>query len=253
MLIAAYGNIKSKPGNMLKGTTEETLDGINKDWFSKISRELGSGAFRFSPVRRVEIPKYNGGTRPLGVGNLREKIVQEAMRIVLYAIFASSFSPNSHGFVAGKSCHSALRQINLSFSGANWFLEGDLAKCFDTFDHRLLVRKVEVRIADQTFIDLLWKALRAGHIDSYRFIHKAQFGTPQGSLISPVLCNIYLTSLDVWMEDYIGSYIGTNKQAYPKYTKLIRGMGFKPIFERIKIRKFIHKIGYKSLMGSRQF
>ena len=78
----AYGNIKSNPGNMSVGTTKETLDGISKEWLEKLSRDLGSGSFSFSPARRVDIPKPKGGTIPLGVGNPRQKVVQEAMRLV---------------------------------------------------------------------------------------------------------------------------------------------------------------------------
>lgn len=254
VLITAYGNIKSNSVNMSRGSSSETLDGLDRGWFEKIAKELGSGAFKFSPARRVEIPKPKGGTRPLGVGNPRDKVVQEAMRLVLDAIFSPSFSANSHGFVAGKSCHTALNQIYLTFHGANWFLQGDLANCFDSFDHKLLVDKVSARISDQVFIDLLWKALRAGFIDSNRFILKAAFGTPQGSLISPVLCNIYLTSLDRWVEDYAQSFnTGLRKRANPQYTKLIRGIGKKPLSERIEIRKFIHKEGIPSLLGDESF
>lgn len=75
-------------------------------------------------------------------------------------------------------------------------MEGDIAKCFDSFEHKLLVRTVEERIQDQVFIDLLWKALKAGYIDSQKFLHRSLTGTPQGSIVSPILCNIYLTKLD---------------------------------------------------------
>jgi len=113
VLRLAYGNIKymSKP---------ETLDGIDALWFERISKELGTGQFKFSPVRRVEITK--GVTRP------RQKVVQEAMRLVLDAIFSPTFSPNSHGFVKGiflgknlkkKNCHTALNQIHLTFTAVN--------------------------------------------------------------------------------------------------------------------------------------
>lgn len=254
VLITAYGRIKSIPGNMSPGSSFETLDGISKDWFVKLSRELGSGAFKFNPVRRVDIPKPNGGTRPLGVGNTREKVVQEAIRMVLDAIFTPGFSANSHGFVAYKSCHTALNQIRLTFQGANWFLEGDLAKCFDSFDHKLLIKKVEARISDQPFTDLLWKSLRAGYIDSDRFTKKALRGTPQGSLISPILCNIYLTALDNWVEEYKRTFdVGLRKRANPVYSKLIRNLGSKPLPERIRIRKFIHKKGIPSQIGDDSF
>lgn len=254
ILYLAYGNIKSKPGNMSKGTSNETQDGISKEWQEQLSRELSSGSFSFNPARRVDIPKHKGGIRSLGVGNPRQKIVQEAMRLIQDAVFTPTFSKNSHGFIAGKSCHSALNQINLSFHGANWFIEGDQAKCFDSFDHSLLIKKVATRINDQIFLDLLRKALKAGFIDGKKFYHKSDLGTPQGSLISPVLCNIYLTALDNWVEYYKISFdTGHRKQANPEYTKLIRDMGKKPQFERIKIRKTIRKNGISPVLGNDKF
>lgn len=118
VLKLAYARIKSAPGNMTKGTTPETLDGISLEWFEKTSREIGSGTFKFLPARRVEIPKPNSTkTRPLGVGNPRQKIVQEAMRLVLEAIYEPSFSPLSHGFRANRGCHTALNHIKMTFGG----------------------------------------------------------------------------------------------------------------------------------------
>jgi retron-type reverse transcriptase len=138
---------------MSKGSTIETLDGIHNEWFERISKEIGSGAFSF-----LDISKTNGGIGPLGIVNPRHKVVLEALRLILNAIFEPTFSPHSHGFISGKSCHTALHSISLTFQGVNWFVEGDLSKCFDTFDHKLMVKAVEARINDQVFMDLLWKA-----------------------------------------------------------------------------------------------
>jgi retron-type reverse transcriptase len=129
-----------------------------------------------------------------------------------------------------------------------------LTKCFDSFEHKLLIKKVEARIKDQVLIDLLWKALKAGHIDSSRFIHKASIGTPQGSLISPVLCNIYLTALDQWVENYQKVFrVGERKQANPVYTKLIRGMGYKALAEKMAIRKKINREGIRPTLANEVF
>ncbi len=108
ILLSAYNKIKSKPGNMTKGTNKETLDGINKNYFNNLSKALGSGSLKFSPSRRVEIPKAKGGLRPLSVGNPREKITQEAMRMVLDAIFDSHMNQFSHGFRSNRSCSTAI-------------------------------------------------------------------------------------------------------------------------------------------------
>ena len=119
VLLLAYSKIKSKPGNMTPGVNSTTLDGMNMEWFNKLSRDLQTGTFKFQPARRVEIPKTNGGTRPLGVASPRDKIVQEAMKLVLEAIFEPAFSVHSHGFRPGKSCHSAFKEIKNTFTAVN--------------------------------------------------------------------------------------------------------------------------------------
>lgn len=112
MLIYAYENIKSKPGNMTPGVTPETLDGISKSRIESLSQSLKDESFAFSPVRRVKIPKASGGTRPLSVASPMDKIVQEAMRLVLESIYEPLFKDCSHGFRPNKGCHTALQQAS---------------------------------------------------------------------------------------------------------------------------------------------
>lgn len=119
VLTMAYAKIKSKPGNMTHGVNPETLDGINRKWFEQLSNDLRTGAFQFQPARRVEIPKANGRTRPLGVASPRDKIIQEAMRMILEAIYEPVFSKHSHGFRPKRSCHTALREIQNTFTAMN--------------------------------------------------------------------------------------------------------------------------------------
>jgi hypothetical protein len=118
VLIMAYAKIKSKPGNMTPGVNPETL-GINQKWFEQLSNDLRTGAFQFKPARKVEIPKANGRTRPLGVSSPRDKIIQEAMRMILEAVYEPVFSNHSHGFRPKRSCHTALREIKNTFTAMN--------------------------------------------------------------------------------------------------------------------------------------
>lgn len=118
MLIYAYENIKSKPGNMTPGATPETLDGISKEKLDNISKLLRNEKFTFSPSRRIEIPKASGGTRPLSIASPMDKIVQEAMRLVLEAIYEPLFADCSHGFRPNKSCHTALKKVSQQFQPA---------------------------------------------------------------------------------------------------------------------------------------
>ena len=151
----AYNKLKSKPGNMTPGIDQVTLDGISSDTFQKFIETMKDETFQFKPGGRVDIPKGNGKTRPLTVASAREKIVLEVMRMILEAIFEPTFSPNSHGFRPGKGCHTALRQVKRHFGGASFFIEGDISKCFDSFDHALLISLIKRRINDERFIRLL--------------------------------------------------------------------------------------------------
>jgi retron-type reverse transcriptase len=196
VLIAVYTKIKSSPGNMTPGMDSETLDGINISWFDKLKKDLRTNAFQFRSARRIEIPKPNGkGTRPLGIASPRDKIVQGAMLLILEAIFEPSFVTHSHGFRPGKGCHTALKEVKNTFSAVNWFIEGYISKCFDTFNNKLLVHLISKRINDKGFIDLLHKALKAGYMFQGQFF-SPDVGTPQGSIVSPILCNILLHDLD---------------------------------------------------------
>lgn len=216
VLIAAYSRIKSKPGNMTPGVDAETMDGISKSYLLKLQRELRSGTFQFRPARRIEIPKPNGnGTRPLSIASPRDKIVQAAMQLVLEAIFDSSFSVHSHGFRPGKGCHTALKELRNTFTSVNWFIEADISKCFDSFDHKLLVQAVTERVHDQAFLDLLYKALKVGYIFQEKYF-PTELGTPQGSVVSPLLCNILLNKLDLWLEEYMNSFTkGSRRKTNP--------------------------------------
>ena len=218
VLKMAYTKIKSEPGNMTPGVDSETLDGISQKWFERTSKEIMTGAFQFKPARRVEIPKAKGGT--LGVPSPRDKIVQEAMRMVIEAIYEPIFSIHSHGFRPKRGCHTALKEIKNTFTAVNWFVEGDISKCFDSFDHKLLICAVKKRITDRAFIDLLHKALRAGYIFQEKY---SELGTPQGSVISPILCNVLMHEFDKWMEIQMEKFnIGKRRKLDPEYRRLTK-------------------------------
>lgn len=151
------------------------------------------------------IPKANGKMRPLTVAPPRDKIVQEVLRMILEAIFEPTFSDHSHGFRPSRSCHTALRQVRTQFGAASHYLEGDISKCFDSFDHHTLMNIIESKIKDRRFTALLWKALRAGYFE-FNEVQSSIVGTPQGSIVSPLLANIYLHKLDMFMEKRIAEY-----------------------------------------------
>lgn len=195
LYIAAYEKIKSKPGNMTAGADGSTLDEFSIRTIRNIIEKMKDESFSFRGARRVLIPKANGKTRPLSVAPPTDKVVQEVMRMILEAIYEPTFSNNSHGFRAGKSCHTALKQIRAHWSGVTWIVEGDIKGCFDNIEHRRLTAVLGKRIKDERFVNLVRKALNAGYFEKGAFF-SGSIGTPQGSIISPILANIFLDQLD---------------------------------------------------------
>lgn len=195
ILSIAYNKLKSNPGQMTPGVSPETLDGMSSEVLQGIAQSLKDESFRFSPGRRVHIPKLSGGTRPLTIAPPRDKIVQEAIRMILEAIFEPTFFDSSHGFRPSRSCHTALSVIKHHFQPATWIIEGDISQCFPSINHLKLMKIIEEKITDRKFTNLIWKALNAGYFefDTYQ---SNIVGTPQGSIISPILANIFMTQLD---------------------------------------------------------
>ena len=200
MYVKAYSNIYSNNGSSTHGTDSETADGFSEEKVERIIAALKDESYQAKPVRRTYIPKKNGKTRPLGIPNFYDRLLQEVCRMILEAIYEPIFSASSHGFRPNKSCHTALKQVKHTFRGANWFIEGDIKGCFDNIDHQILKNLLRKSIKDERFIRLIWKFLKAGYIDNWKY-HNTYSGTPQGGIISPILANIYLDKLDRYMEE----------------------------------------------------
>ena len=201
--LLAYKNIYTNDGSMTPGVDGVTTDGMSLERIDKIIASLKDHSYRPNPARRTYIAKKNNPAkkRPLGIPSGDDKLVQEAVRMILESIYEPTFSNVSHGFRPGKSCHTALVKIQNTFTGAKWFVEGDIQACFDSFDHHVLIEILRRRIKDEAFIGLMWKFLKAGYMEQWKY-HKTYTGTPQGSGISPILANIYLNELDKYMEEY---------------------------------------------------
>lgn len=224
-LISCYQNIQSKPGNM---TRSETLDSIDIDWFNKVTQTFRNGKFDFKPSRRTYIPKPSGKQRPLTIPSPRDKIVQEGMRILLERIFNSNFCESSHAFRPKRGCHTALNRIKMRFSNSNWFIEGDINQQYPSIDNNILVNILKEKIQDEPFIDLVYKYMRVGYGEKTDEIIPMKIGLMQGGLISPILSNIYMHPFDIWMEEVlIPKYTkGKRKKANPEYTKMCRQHGY---------------------------
>ena len=198
--LLAYQNIAKSQGSMTAGADGQTLDGMSMERIERITAKMKDHSYQSNPARRVYIAKKNSNKkRPLGIPSADDKLIQEIIRMILEAIYELTFSNNSHGFRPNRSCHTALKEITTLFTGAKWIIEGDIKACFDSFDHHVTIELLRKRIKDEAFISLMWKFLRAGYMEQWEY-HKTYSGSPQGSGMSPILANIYLHELDVFMD-----------------------------------------------------
>lgn len=199
--LLAYDNLSKNDGALTMGVDQRSIDGFSMEEVNRLIEVLKNKSYQPYPSKRVYIPKKNGKKRPLGIPSFCDKLVQEVIRMILEAIYEPNFSNSSHAYRKEKSCHSALLEIKRTFTGSKWFIEGDIKGFFDNIEHHTLVRILRRKIADETFIDLIWKFLRAGYLDAWKF-HNTYSGAPQGGIISPILSNIYLNELDTYMESF---------------------------------------------------
>lgn len=200
LFLAAYDKIARNRGALTAGTENDTVDGMSLARIQKIIEQLRSERFRFHPTRRIQIPKKSGGTRPLGLPNFTDKLVQEVLRMLLEAYYEPRFRDSSHGFRPGRGCHTALTEVTHKFSGAAWFIEGDIRGCFDNIDHEILMAILARDIQDGRLLNLIRMGLEAGYMEDWHY-NRTYSGTPQGGILSPLLANIYLNELDAYIED----------------------------------------------------
>lgn len=212
LFYVAYQKIASNGGSTTKGSDGRSIDEMSLARIEMLIASLKDESYQPHPSRRVHIPKKNGKTRPLGIPAFEDKLVQEVVRMILEAIYEGHFETTSHGFRPKRSCHTALLHIQKTFSGAKWFIEGDIKGFFDNIDHDVLVGILRERISDDRFIRLIRKFLKAGYVEDWTF-HNTYSGMPQGGIVSPILANIYLDKLDKYVKEYIRHFdMGTKRR-----------------------------------------
>ena len=212
LFYVAYQKIASNGGSTTKGSDGRSIDEMSLARIETLIASLKDESYQPHPSRRVHIPKKNGKTRPLGIPAFEDKLVQEVVRMILEAIYEGHFETTSHGFRPKRSCHTALLHIQKTFSGAKWFIEGDIKGFFDNIDHDVLVGILRERISDDRFIRLIRKFLKAGYVEDWTF-HNTYSGMPQGGIVSPILANIYLDKLDKYVKEYIRHFdMGTKRR-----------------------------------------
>lgn len=189
------------------------LDGVSKANFTiaqleKLTTELATQEYKPRPTKRIAIPKPGGGERYLGISSQRDKVVQAAILNSLDLHVNPWFSPYSYGFRPNIGCHHALRAIKTSWQNVTWLISIDIEKCFDTINHGILLKILDT-LVDQPTLELIGKLIKAGYVDIFNKESSKEsldIGTPQGSLISPLLCNIYMHALDTYVQDALMTF-----------------------------------------------
>jgi len=222
LYLYAYAKIYKNVGAMTPGATTETVDEMSINKIQAIIQTVKNERYRWKPVRRVYIPKKNSKKkRPLGLPTWSDKLLQEVMKLILEAYYEPQFSTHSHGFRPNRGCHTALSEIERKWPATKWFVEGDISKCFDSLNHKVLMSILRNKIQDNRFLRLIENLLKTGYLENWQYSTTLS-GSPQGGIISPILANIYLDNLDKFIETrLIPQYnTGTIRRPNPLYVKL---------------------------------
>ena len=237
---AAYQKLAASPGSLTRGGDKTTIDGYSMKILDALRNSVYNGTYKFGITRRVFIPKPQGGRRPLGVPEFRDRVVQEVIRSILETVFEPRFHSSSHGFRPGRSQHTCMRQIRRDFRGTKWFIEGDISKCFDEINHYTIRKELEKNIQDKRFVALVTTGLRTKVLMPDRKLDT--IGTAQGGICSPLLSNIALNKFDQFIAR-LKSCIDRGKRrkqnpeyvrAYGEVTRARRAGDSQNVIQRIK-------------------
>ena len=201
-LHAAYCKVKRAKGAAgIDGQSLSDFTARLEDNLQTLLHELRTKTYRPQPVKRVEIPKEDGGVRLLGIPAVRDRIVQQALLDILNPIFDPDFHPSSYGYRPGRSCHDAIGKATLFIRDyrRQWVVDMDLSKCFDRLDHELILAGVRRRVTDGSILELIRQFLTSGVMVGQHWEASPE-GSPQGGVISPLLANIYLDAFDQEMK-----------------------------------------------------
>jgi group II intron reverse transcriptase/maturase len=221
-LLIAYSSLKFRSAS---GVDDVPVGNVTLANINSIARRLASHQYSPTPTKRLFIRKSNGKMRPLGISSTQDKIVQQAIILIFNPLFEPTFLDSSHGFRPKRGCHSALKTIYYRWKRPKWFIEADISQCFDRISHPTLLLYINKRVNDYWLSILINKFLKAGFIhfegltDS-QVVNKV--GTPQGSILSPLFCNILLHEFDVEVRNMINSINNTrNKKVSATYKEAI--------------------------------
>jgi len=245
LYLRAYARLYRNKGAMTPGSTPETVDGMTLGKIATLIDDLRCERYRWTPVRRTQIPKSNGKLRSLGLPTWSDKLLQEVIRSLLEAYYDPQFSNQSHGFRPGRGCHTALQTVEQTWTGTRWFIEGDIAQYFDTINHDILLTILGEKIHDGRFLRLLRELLEAGYMEDWKF-HRTFSGAPQGGVLSPLLSNVYLNQFDQWVKTTLipAHTRGTRQKTNPAYQRIGNQL--------FRMRKKGQTVGVKELVKQRR-
>ena len=237
----AFGRLEEDAGVGVDGVDKATYRENLDENIRLLHERLKSGRYRHQPIRRVHIPKGDGRTRPIGVSTTEDKIVQGAVKEVLEAIYEQDFLSCSFGFRPGRGTHDALRELNqmANYEGIQWIVEADIKSFFDSVDRGKLRELLRIRVADGSMMRLIGKCLHVGVLDGFE-LSTPEEGTVQGSIISPLLGNVYLHYvLDKWFEEQV-------KPKLTEHARLIRYaddfvIGFRNQEDAEQVMEWLHE------------
>nr|YP_010732097.1 putative reverse transcriptase and intron maturase [Massjukichlorella minus]WDY13011.1 putative reverse transcriptase and intron maturase [Massjukichlorella minus] len=218
--VEAYESIKNNKGALTPGIAKISLEGFGRARINKILAQLKSEKWKPKPARRVLIPKSRKEKRPLEVQGPDEKIVQAIVYRLLEAIYEPIFLDCSYGFRPNRGCHDALKDISQKYDGTVFAIEGDIKGMYNKINHHTLIKIIRMKVADERLISLIWKLLKAGYMEVDNSIIRPEIGTPQGSILSPILANIYLHEFDKYMQIHVTERFKRKKLRTPEAIKL---------------------------------
>lgn len=226
LALAAWAAIYDNDGALTAGVDPaDTAEGMSMEVIEDVCALLRSGRYFPKAVRRTHIPKKNGKLRPLGLPGFRDKLVSQMVRMLLEAYFEPQFSEASYAYRPGRSVADTIGDIN-DWKGVTWWIEGDIADCFGSIDHDVMIAILAERIEDERLLALIGRFLKAGYMEDGAW-HATDTGAPQGGVLSPILSNIYLHRLDQFVEqELLPRYNrGAVRANNPEYNRLTHRIG----------------------------
>lgn len=217
MFSVAYQYIVSNPSHMTFGTDGQTIDRMRAFRIKSIIDSLKDESYQPNPTRGVNFRQQKGKLRPFCLPSFNDKLLQEVVKMILEAIYEGYFEDTSHGFRPCRNSHTALKYIQHTFTGVTWFIKGHIQGFFDNLNREILISILRERIADERFIRLICKFIKAGCLEREDCLN-TRSGIPQSGTLSHVLANIYLNEFDKYMQEYAASFDkGAQKQVNSHY------------------------------------